>query len=789
MGCSAMLLSSCEQASRSIVEWAGKASKSSGGGSAGGGIPIVELTIALTWTAAGLILLIFGWLTLSKEKESPRKPGAARSSGSSPLRVLGGALAGGVAAFSGAALLAYLATAGRIPTWTGLVSGWTRFVQIVAGAAGAAARLLRPGASALVRYLGMAGSWLMARLAWLGRGTANAAGTYGPMAYREIVLAVRHGLPVAHVGLTDALAVPLNEAALIGAVIVGGVAGWMSANSRWSKSGVTTFMGLGLLSVGLVALSYLIARAASGPLAQLLATALLVIEVFGLLLFLSYQFYVVEYLAGRDAAEAEVAPVAPGPDGRLPRVAVQIAAYNEPIPVVLRCLASVVALDYPKDRLVIQLADDSTDPHTVTALRQYAEEHGVVLLHRSNRRGFKGGALNDALRALPAGTDYIAIVDSDYVVDPKFLRLALGPFRDSAVAFVQTPQAYRNAVPGSFARMYALADAYFYRVVLPVRARVQSPIFCGTMGIVRRAALDRVGGWSETCVTEDAELSLRLLGAGWKGAYIDRTLGWGLAPTTLATVRSQHRRWAFGGLQMLRLNRASLDSPKLTFRQRIDFRMGGLFWVDGLFLLGAATILSLLVAVSWIGVTLPIGSAATLAVVASAPLILTLDAVMKIRGALRPSEPVTNRDVLGVLAFWYAIKLNDLWAALRGAVGAPMGFVRTPKETERRPTRRRAFREALAGSWLETTISFLIASVVGFSVLRWYLPPHHVISLAGALLLAWLSYYSLAFAAAPVLSYSSRFSPPDREDGTIAPPARPSTPADDSAHGAGRPAA
>jgi Glycosyl transferase family group 2 len=405
---------------------------------------------------------------------------------------------------------------------------------------------------------------------------------------------------------------------------------------------------------------------------------------------------------------------------------------------------------------VVQLLDDSTDAPTVETLGTFCRENGIEYRHRANRRGFKGGALNDGLRALPPEVELIAIVDSDYFVDPAFLKVAVRPFRSRAVGFVQTPQAYRNAPPGSFARWYALADAYFYRVVQPVRARSQSLIFCGTMGILARGAIEGVGGWSESCLTEDAELSIRLLAKGWHGVYIGRPLGWGLAPVSMRAVRSQHRRWAIGGWQMLRMNRKRIVPIRMSQRQRTDFLLGRVFWIDGLFLIGVASALAIVVVASWFGISLSVRSLSELALVSAAPILLLFDGVLKLRVALRSTTDVSYSDVVGVLGFWYAIKLNDLWATMGAALGSRPGFARTPKTRDRRSSRWAAFAGSIRSSAFETIFSAGLVGIIGFSIVRWRTLPHVNMTLPGGLLLLWLAYYALAFAAAPAFDYSSR---------------------------------
>jgi cellulose synthase/poly-beta-1,6-N-acetylglucosamine synthase-like glycosyltransferase len=714
----------------------------------------LTLTLALTWTATGLILLFLGWISLPRT-QTPAKTPSSPSRAWTGARILGGMVLAVGATLVGALVLGHgagwgaLAVAGLGPPlvlgseW--LAHGAYRALAIISSDAG---RALLSGWTWLA---GWAVRGFRGAETWLG-------GAYSYLAHEAPKWT---GLVMAGASAVwyDRGYALVNLTALILTVAVGGFAGWMSSSSRWKTSGVVTFLGLDFLALGLVGFSIVIVEHARGLVSEGLGFSLLGIELLGMLLFLAYQFYTLEYLTGKDTARAEDPfPIDPS---WTPTVLVQVASYNEPPEIVENCLDSALRLEYPRSLFTVQLVDDSTDAATVARLQAFCANRGIDFRHRTDRRGFKGGALNDGLKALELKIDLIAIIDSDYVVEPGFLRAGVQPFRDAAIGFVQTPQAYRNAGIGTFARWYALADAYFYRVIQPVRARVQSLIFCGTMGLLRREALEKAGGWSETCVTEDAELSLRLLAGGWKGNYIPTIYGWGLAPDLMSAVRSQHRRWAFGGTQMIRMNHEKLQSAHLSLRQRVDFRMGGLFWVDGLFLMGVTAALTGLVVASWFGVSLPVGSTAALAVVASAPLLLMADGLIKIRIALRTTTPVTFRDTLGIIAFWYAIKMNDLRAALRGWWGARMPFVRTPKDAHPHPTRGEAFAGAVRGSAFETTIAAGLVGVLCVTMYRWGVFRGRPIAFGSATLLVWLGYYSLAFASALVFDYFSRRASPD----------------------------
>ena len=135
--------------------------------------------------------------------------------------------------------------------------------------------------------------------------------------------------------------------------------------------------------------------------------------------------------------------------------------------------------------------------------------------HLDDWPGYKSGALNYALEHLtdPA-TELIGVVDSDYQIEPEFLKQCVPLFADPQVAFIQAPQDYRDWEDAPYYRRLYYSYKYFFAVSQPSRNECDGAIFAGTMGLIRRRALEEVGGWDEWCITEDAELSLRLLRDG-----------------------------------------------------------------------------------------------------------------------------------------------------------------------------------------------------------------------------------------------------------------------------------
>src|SRR5207245_4134119 len=197
--------------------------------------------------------------------------------------------------------------------------------------------------------------------------------------------------------------------------------------------------------------------------------------------------------------------------------------------------------------------------------------------------GFKAGALNEATRRLPEAIEILGIIDADYAVKPNFLKDMVGHFDDPSVAFAQSSQNYRDWQDSSYLRGLFYSFRYFFDVTMPARAHRNAIIFCGTMGLIRRSALTEIGGWSETCITEDAKASLRMLGRGYRGVYDRAAYGAGMMPLDFDGLKKQRFRWALGGVQILRqwwpeLLPIGPHRLKLTRAQRTGYLLGALQW-------------------------------------------------------------------------------------------------------------------------------------------------------------------------------------------------------------------
>jgi cellulose synthase/poly-beta-1,6-N-acetylglucosamine synthase-like glycosyltransferase len=238
----------------------------------------------------------------------------------------------------------------------------------------------------------------------------------------------------------------------------------------------------------------------------------------------------------------------------LPVVTVQLPIFNE-MYVVDRLVASVCAMDYPRDRLEIQVLDDSVDETREIAelavRRHAAQGFDIKYMHRADRTGFKAGALDAGLQV--ARGDFVAIFDADFVVPREFLRETLPQFSDPAVGMVQARWGHVNRDYSLLTRIQSiLLDGHF---VLEHGSRNRAGCFFnfnGTAGVWRRAAIDDAGGWQHDTLTEDLDLSYRAQLAGWRFIFLQDLVSPAEVPVEMNGFKSQQHRWAKGSVQTCR---------------------------------------------------------------------------------------------------------------------------------------------------------------------------------------------------------------------------------------------
>ena len=268
------------------------------------------------------------------------------------------------------------------------------------------------------------------------------------------------------------------------------------------------------------------------------------------------------------------------------KVSIHVPAYNEPPEMLIETLDALAKLDYPDFEVVV--VDNNTRDETVwRPVEAHCQKLGprFRFFHVDPLAGFKAGALNFALEQTAPDASIIAVIDSDYVVNANWLHDLVPAFDNERMAIVQAPQDYRDARGNAFKAMCYSEYRGFFHIGMVTRNERNAIIQHGTMTMVRRDVLEKVGGWAPWCITEDAELGLRVFRAGYEASYISNSYGRGLMPDTFIDFKKQRHRWAYGAMQILKAHARALFSrnEELTAGQRYHFVAGWLPWVaDGL---------------------------------------------------------------------------------------------------------------------------------------------------------------------------------------------------------------
>jgi cellulose synthase/poly-beta-1,6-N-acetylglucosamine synthase-like glycosyltransferase len=246
-------------------------------------------------------------------------------------------------------------------------------------------------------------------------------------------------------------------------------------------------------------------------------------------------------------------PAIPAPK-EWPRVTIQLPIFNEKV-VLVRLLKSVTGLDYPANRLQIQVLDDSTDSTSELAqslVQKYKfAGFNIQYYHRKNRVGYKAGNLRSGLPN--ASGEFIAIFDADFRPESAWLKQVVPSFQDKKIGFVQTRWSYFNRSQNLVTRMAGLVmDGHF---TIEQTARVGSGLmtnFNGSAGIWRKTAIESSGGWQTDTLTEDLDLSLRAQAKGWKAAYLPEVMVASASPAQIEDYKKQQYRWVKGTIQVSR---------------------------------------------------------------------------------------------------------------------------------------------------------------------------------------------------------------------------------------------
>src|ERR1700736_452326 len=285
-----------------------------------------------------------------------------------------------------------------------------------------------------------------------------------------------------------------------------------------------------------------------------------------------------------------------GLGARIPKVSIHIPAYREPPEMLLRTIDSVAQLDYPNFECVVVI-NNTPDPAFWEPIERRCRELGprFKFICVQNLEGFKAAALRLAMADTAADAEIIGVIDADYVVDPQWLRDLVPGFADPEVGLIQAPQDHRDGCRSSIHAAMNAEYAGFFDIGMVQRNEYNAIIVHGTMCLIRRAAIEAIGGWSSETIVEDADLGLTLLEHGWVSHYTTRRYGYGLLPDTFDAYKRQRHRWAFGGLQILRKHRKQLlpGMSLLDHNQKREFAFGWLSWFGAEIVAVAAALLNL----------------------------------------------------------------------------------------------------------------------------------------------------------------------------------------------------
>ncbi|HEU4655465.1 MAG TPA: glycosyltransferase, partial [Steroidobacteraceae bacterium] len=389
-----------------------------------------------------------------------------------------------------------------------------------------------------------------------------------------------------------------------------------------------------------------------------------------------------------------------------PKVSIHVPAFSEPAPMLIATLNAIARLDYPNFEVLV--VDNNTPDENVwrPVLEHCARLGGrFKFFHVDPLGGFKAGALNYALEHTAPDADVIAVIDSDYQVEPTWLHDLVPAFSDPKVAIVQAPQDYRDGASSLFKGMTHAEYRGFFFIGMVTRNERNAIIQHGTMTLVRKEALAQVSGWAEWCITEDAELGLRLFEHGWRAHYIPRSYGRGLVPDTFADYKKQRFRWVYGAMQIVRAHREALiglRDHRLTRGQRYHFIAGWLPWFAEGF-----NLLFNLAAIAWsMGMLIaPHRIDPPLIMFSVLPLSLFMFKMAKLAHLYLSRVGANIRQTIAAAIAGLALSHTVGLAVLKGLVTENEPFFRTPKHPQQR-----AFSQAITAARQELLLLLLLCA-------------------------------------------------------------------------------
>jgi cellulose synthase/poly-beta-1,6-N-acetylglucosamine synthase-like glycosyltransferase len=423
-----------------------------------------------------------------------------------------------------------------------------------------------------------------------------------------------------------------------------------------------------------------------------------------------------------------------------PLVSVQLPLFNEQS-AAEHMIDTVCAFDYPKDRLIVQVLDDSTD-HTTELVHQKIEYYrglgfNIELLHRTDRQGYKAGALAEALSTTKA--EYLAIFDADFVPPPCFLQQVLPYFsKDPRIGMVQTRWGYLNRNANMLTRTQALfLDGH--QVVEQV-ARSRSDLlfnFNGSGGVWRSECIRDCGGWHWDTLSEDIDISYRAQLKNWKLIFLPELIVPTEVPMTMSMFKKQQYRWTFGHIQVFRkLFPTIWTAPGLNLAQRL----GASFHLStNLVQIAALSTFLLCVPLVMLHAELP-SSIAMISLATSGPTIMfAISQIFGYKdGYLNMVKRLAQLPVLILLAI--GLTISNSKAVLSALTGGKMVWSVTPKRSMNKNGDRQGH-TVPAVVWMEIALSIYCA--IGLSLAIRHAPDLIPLTALGMLSFGYVGYSSL----------------------------------------------
>ena len=438
-------------------------------------------------------------------------------------------------------------------------------------------------------------------------------------------------------------------------------------------------------------------------------------------------------------------PKAPGRFEQLPRVTVQLPMYNE-MYVAERLLESVAHIDYPRELLEIQVLDDSTDETVQIALAKVEELRArgfdATFHHRTDRTGFKAGALEAGLRS--AKGDFVLVFDADFVPTPSIVTDLIHHFTDPKVGMVQARWGHLNRDYSVLTRVQSMMlDGHF---VIEHIARNRSGRFFnfnGTAGIWRRSTIVDAGGWQHDTLTEDMDLSFRAQLRGWQFVYVPTALAPAEIPCEMNSFKGQQFRWAKGSAQTTKKLMMTVLRADLPLKVKIEclFHLTNNFAYLFLVLLAMLQLPNMVMRQKMQNPHLLLLDVPLFLTTCVSIIVFYLATHRALYGSLRDAIP---RLPL-MMAVSIGLSINNARAVLEGLFGGQSEFVRTPKHNIQARSETWATKKykASAGlfTWLELGFGVYIVATALLAVLTgaWVSIPFLVLFMVGFLYVGALS--------------------------------------------------